>query len=59
MPATQAQAVCHQTVGRDFSLEAVLKIVDVQPGSGGSTIVTGVESYTLRALDGSTLARLP
>ncbi len=59
VPAAQAQAVRDKTVGRDVGLDAVLKIVDVQPGPGGGVIVTNVESYALHAADGSTLARVP
>ena len=59
VPAAQAQAVRDKIVGRNVGLDAVLKIVDMQPGPGGGAIVTKVESYTLHAADGSTLARVP
>jgi len=59
VPAAQAQAVRDKTLGRNVGLDAVLKIVDVQPGPGGGAIVTNVESYALHAADGSTLARVP
>ena len=59
VPAAEAQAVRDRTRNRNVALDTVLRIVDVQPGPGGGAIVTRIDSYALRAQDGSTLARLP
>jgi hypothetical protein len=59
VPAGEAQAVRDRVRNRNVSLDTVLRIVDVQPGSGGGAIVTRIDEYALRAGDGSTLARVP
>lgn len=59
VPAAQAQAVRDRVAGRNVSLDVLLRLAGVQPGTGGGAIVTHIEEYALRASDGSTLARLP
>jgi hypothetical protein len=58
VPADQAQAVRDRTSGRRVGLDAVLRVTGVQPGPGGGAVITEIEEYTLRAQDGSTLARI-
>ncbi len=59
VPPAQAQAVRDRIRSRPVALDVVLRIIDVQPGPSGGAIVTHVESYALRASDGTTLARIP
>ena len=59
VPAAEAQALRDRTRNRNVALDTVLRITDVQPGPGGGALVTRIESYALRAADGSTIARLP
>ncbi len=57
--AGQVQALRDKLNHRTATLDVLLKITDVLPAPGGGAIVTDIEQFTLRAGEGSTLARLP
>jgi len=57
VPAEQAGLVRDRTARGNTKLDIRLRIAGVQPGSAGGTILTSIETYELRAPDGSTLVR--
>lgn len=57
VPTAQAELVRDRTARGGTQLDVQLRIAGVQPGAGGGTILTSIQSYELRAPDGSTLVR--
>ena len=57
VPAEQAGLVRDRTARGNTKLDIRLRIAGVQPGTAGGTILTSIETYELRASDGSTLVR--